>query len=291
MDQMSLHPAFRLLPVLALFGCDRPAPRAIPAAPRLSTYEARGVLRKIDAPRGKAVIAHETITGFMEAMTMEFDVPDAASLAALQPGDALAFRLNVDDTRSWIDRVKKTGRSEVATPAATAMESLQPGAPLPDCPLVDSRGVVFHLGDFKGRALAFTFIFTRCPLPDFCPLMNRNLAAAHRALTADTARTNWHLLSISFDPQYDTPERLAAYASPYLADSARWTFATGEIADVQKLGEAFGLLVARNGEQIDHTLRTVVVDAAGRVQKIFVGNEWSAAELIGEMQRAMDAKP
>ena len=114
-----------------------------------------------------------------------------------------------------------------------------------------------------------------------------------RELSAEPRRVNWHLLSISLDPEYDTPARLAEYARPYFASAKheQWTFATGQSADIQKLGEAFGLMVAKNGGQIDHTLRTVVVDVGGRVQKIFIGNEWQPAELLEEMRRAMDAPP
>ena len=282
---------FFLPPLLAaLFcGCGHAPQRIVPVVEKVSMYEAVGVLRKLDAAQRKAVIAHETIAGFMDAMTMEFDVADSETLTSLVPGDTLAFRLWVTDARSWIDHLRKTGH--VAIAPLTLSGSLPPGAPLPECALVDQRGEAFRLGDFKGRALAFTFIFTRCPLPDFCPLMNRNLAAVQRVLAAAPSRTNWHLLSISFDPEYDTPARLAEYARPYLGDGAHWTFATGETANIQKLGEAFGVAVARDGGQIDHTLRTVVVDAAGRVQKTFIGNGWSAAELIDEMRRAMDAKP
>ena len=276
----------------ALVGsCGRAPRRAVPVVEKANTYEAAGVLRKIDVVGRKAVIAHETIAGFMDAMTMEFDVAEAETLTSFVPGDTLAFRLSVTDARSWIDQLRKTGHAATAALPSTVSGSLPPGAPLPDCALVDQHGAAFHLSDFKGRALAFTFIFTRCPLPDFCPLMNRNLAAAQRELAADASRANWHLLSISFDPQYDTPARLAEYARPYLGDGAHWTFATGETANIQKLGEAFGLMVARNGEQVDHTLRTVVVDAAGRVQKTFIGNSWQPADITDEMRRAMDAKP
>ena len=288
---MPSHPALRLLPVLLLCGCDRATPRAVPVAADVKTYDASGVLRKIDAAERKVVIAHDAITGFMEAMTMKFDVADAEPLARFQPGDVIEFRLSVTEAGSWIDRLKKTGHADLAAIETKPMGSLPTGAPLPDCALVDQRGAAFRLADFKGRALAFTFIFTRCPLPDFCPLMNRNLAIAQRELSSDETRTNWHLLSISFDPEYDTPTRLAEYARPYESDAAHWTFATGATEEVRKLGGAFGLMVARNGAMIDHTLRTVVVDAAGRVQKIFVGNEWQAAELTAEMRRAMAVKP
>ena len=253
----------------------------------MSVFVGSGVVQKVDAGRKKMVIAHEAIAGFMEAMTMEFDVADGETTAAFTPGDTIAFRLSVTDERSWIDQLRKTGHTDVAPLSG----SLPPGAPLPDCALVDQRGEAFRLGDFKGRALAFTFIFTRCPLPDFCPLMNRNLAAVQRDLSADPSRANWHLLSISIDPAYDTPMRLAEYARLYLGEAGQWTFATGEPTEIHKFGEAFGLTVARNGQQIDHTLRTVVVDAAGRVRKIFVGNGWQSGELLDEMRRAMDARP
>ena len=274
-----------------LAGCGRAPSRPPGEVKTVRTFSGAGVVRKVDAARRKLVIAHDSIAGFMEAMTMEFDVADGEAAADLRPGDLVAFRLTVNETRSWIDGLRKTGRVEAARDFPKNGEPLAAGDLLPDCALVDQRGEAFRLADFKGRALAFTFIFTRCPLPDFCPRMNRNLSEVQRALSADAVHANWHLVSISFDPEYDTPARLAEYARPYLGDGGHWTFATGATEDIQKLGGAFGLTVARNGEQIDHTLRTVVVDAAGRVQKIFTGNDWTAAELLDEMRRAMDAKP
>jgi protein SCO1/2 len=266
------------------------------AAPQITTYEAHGVLRNASKDRRKAVIAHEAIPGYMEPMTMEFEVRDSSLPEGLEPGDQVAFRLSITETNGWIDHVRKIGRSPNSaspeqTPARSVVATLPVGAPLPDCALVDQRGQTFRLGDFKGQALAFTFIFTRCPLPNFCPLMNRNLAAAQRELSAAGASANWHLLSISFDPEYDTPERLAEYARPNGVDSGHWTFATGAPEDLRELGRVFGLEVVSNGAQIDHTLRTVVVDATGHVQRIFVGNGWKVAELIDEMQRAMTVKP
>ena len=280
---------------LALAACQRaPAP---PSAAGATIFEVRGVVKRINAERRKAVIAHEAIPNYMDAMTMEFDVPDAADLTAMQPGGALTFRLSVSDTRSWIDHVRKIADAQesliLAASAADAVPAgqLPPGIPLPDCALVDQGGAALHLADFKGRALALTFIFTRCPLPDFCPRLNHQFEAVQRALAQSGADANWQLLSISFDPDYDTPARLAEYAARFHPDAAHWTFATGARDDVLKLGGAFGLSVAGENAQLNHNLRTVVVDAAGRVQKIFAGNEWSAVELTAEMQRAMTAKP
>ncbi len=278
--------------IASLFaGCHRPLPTKMREVEKVSTFAASGVVRKVDVERRKAVIAHEAIAGFMEAMTMEFDVAKAEPLSDLRAGDVVAFRLMVNETRSWIDQLRKTERANAVASFSQAGVSLAAGDLLPDGALVDQRGAAFHLRDFKSRALAFTFIFTRCPLPDFCPLMNRHLAAVQRELSADAAHANWQLLSITFDPEYDTPARLAEYARHYEIGNGHWSFATGTKEDIQKLGGAFGLMVTPNGGSIDHTLRTVVIDATGRVQKIFTGNGWQSADLLDEMRRAMDVKP
>ena len=282
----------RLLPLLlcaALLGCDRTTAPDVRTAPEVTTHEVKGVLQEVIADGRKAVIAHENIAGYMGAMTMEFDAENPADLSGFIPGDMLAFRLSVTETRSSIDHVRKVGHT-APTPRAPAGDALPPGTPLPDCQLTDSLGQTLRLSDFKGRALAFTFIFTRCPLPDYCPRMNRHLGAVQAALAGDPA-TNWHLLSLSFDPDYDTPERLAQYAEQYQPDPAHWTFATGSAEDVRKLGAAFGLAFSGTGALPDHNLRTVVVDVAGRVQKVFTGNEWKPDELIAEMRKAMTARP
>ena len=277
----------RSLALLACFvaasGCDS-RQNALAPPPNVATYEVRGVLREKLADGRKAVIAHDAIPGYMAAMAMEFDTHDPQELASLAPGDTLDFRLSVTDRRSWIDQVRKTGHVALEPAIASPVEA---PTTLPDCALVDQSGQPIHLADFKGRALAFTFIYTRCPLPDFCPLMSDRFGEVQRALAAG----DWHLLSISIDPQHDTPERLTDYARRYQPDPARWTFATGSADEIQKLSGLFGLAVIREGVQINHNLRTVVVDAAGRVQKIFSGNTWKTQDLIEEMKRAMPNRP
>ncbi|HVY70218.1 MAG TPA: SCO family protein [Verrucomicrobiae bacterium] len=260
------------------------------------TYEVKGVLREIRKGGSQALIAHEDIPGYMEAMTMALDVKDTNELAGLHPGDALTFRMVVTSDDGWIDRVKRIGTSVLTTVSsapgapATLMEELESGAPLPDCVLTNQLGQSIRLSDFKGRALAFTFIFTRCPFPVYCPRMNGNLAAAQRQLAASNTGTNWHLISISFDPEFDTPACLAKYAEGYQFDPAHWSFATGATEDIRKLGGGFGLMFWRDRALFNHNVRTVVVDAGGMVQKVFAGNEWKPEELVEEMRRAMGAK-
>ncbi len=258
----------------------------------VTAYQVKGVLRDIRANGTKALIAHEDIPGYMEAMTMLLDVRDTNELAGVQPGDQITFRMLVTDDDGWIDRVKRTGLNvspsqPLDSPPAVIPEELEVGAPLPDCVLTNQLGQTIRLSDFKGRVLAFTFIFTRCPFPTYCPRMNNNLATAQKQLLAANTGTNWHLLSISFDPDFDTPAQLARYATGYGYNPAHWSFATGSTDEIRKLGVNFGLTFVREGASINHNVRTVVVDAAGRVQKVFAGNEWQPAELVEEMKRAM----
>jgi protein SCO1/2 len=281
-------PRLLLCLALALTACKRaPAPSSVIYPP--VAYEVRGIVRKVEADKHRAVIAHEAIPDYMDAMAMEFEVPGAEDMAALQPGATIAFRLSVTDTRSWVDQVRRIAEPVSVPAEAPVPDILAVGAQAPDCALVDQTGRAFHLRDFRGRVLAITFIFTRCPLPDFCPRMSEHFDAVQSALPAD--QTDWHLLSVSFDPAYDTPERLAAYATRYRANAARWTFATGDVDEVEKLGNAFGLRIFREGTELNHTLRTVVIDRQGRVQKIFTGNEWKPPDLIDEINRALAAKP
>jgi protein SCO1/2 len=266
------------------------------AAPNtnLTLYTVKGVFKESRSDGHRAVIRHETIPGYMDAMTMPFNVKNPAELKPLQPGDEIIFRLNVTDTEDWIDEIKRTGTN---VPIASAhvptsrFKELEPGALLPDCVLTNQSGQAVRLRDLQGQALAFTFFFTRCPLPTFCPRMNNNFGEVQAALQVDSTNTNWQLLSISFDPQFDTPAQLAAHAGLYHADTNHWNFATADPTVIRQLSGAFGLMVIPDGTSFSHNLRTVVVDAGGRVQKIFTDNEWTPAELAAEMQKAMAARP
>ncbi len=175
--------------------------------------------------------------------------------------------------------------------ALASMVALRTGDVVPDAEFINQRGEDFRLSAFKGRALALNFIFTRCPLPDYCPRLTNHFMEAQRELMKAPQQGDWHLLSLSFDPEHDTPAQLKVYAQAHGADSSRWTFATGNAASVREFGAAFGLEVSTEGGLLNHNLRTVVIDAAGRVQCIFKGSEWTAQDLVWEMQKAMRVKP
>jgi protein SCO1/2 len=281
-------------------GCDKPSTSEGAARPvpqqhtNQQIFQVKGIVIDVK-PREKSVtIKHEEVPDYMPAMTMPFDVKDTNELAGLEAGDPVSFRLMVTDTEGWIDHIQKTG-PKTNTPPTTGplrrvrdVEPLVEGDLLPEYQFTNQFGKIFSTKDFKGQALAIEFLFTRCPLPNFCPLLANNFGAAQRELLAmPNAPTNWHLLTISFDPEFDTPAVLKSYADSHGCDPKHWTFATGAQIDITAIGEQFGLLVARdeNGS-FSHNLRAVVIDSAGRVRKVFIGNEWKPYELVTEMIKA-----
>jgi len=266
----------------------------LPANANVTTYAGKGVFKEAKSGGRTAVIAHESIPGYMEAMTMPFNVKSPAEISALEPGDVITFRLSVTDTDDWIDQVKKVGRARPQTIAeagppmrADSLGDIGAGEPVPECVLTNQAGRRIRLTDFKDQALAFTFFFSRCPLPTYCPRLNSNFAAVQQAL-AEGPRTNWQLLSISFDPAFDTPQQLSGVAARQKVDPRHWNFATSSSADVRKLGASFGLEFWRENGTLNHNLRTVVVNSQGRVQRVFRGSEWQPAELVAEMGKAMN---
>jgi protein SCO1/2 len=260
-------------------------------ATQVTTYTVKGVFGESRSGGRQAVITHETIPGYMDAMTMPFNVRDPAELGGIQPGDKITFRLSVTDTEDWIDEIKKAGGRSATTRSVAAksdtIKELELGALLPECIVTNQAGQIIHMSDFKGQVLAFTFFFSRCPLPTFCPRMNNNFAAVLKALESDASRTNWQLLSLSFDPSFDTPELLRDVATLRQIDPRHWNFATSSSEEIRKLGGAFGLKFWHENGSFSHNLRTVVVGCSGRVQKVFTGNEWQPGELVTEMKKAM----
>lgn len=272
-----------------------PGPSQTPASTNPHIYLARGVVKEL-APDGKTVkIRHDEIPGYMPAMTMPFEVRNTNELAGLKPGDTVSFRMIVTADDGWIDRVKKLDVAEKTGAPTTGpfrlvrdVEPLAIGDPLPDYTFTNQSGQAVSLSQFRGQALAITFLFTRCPYPTFCPLMANNFAKAQQQLRATpNGPTNWHLLTLSFDPDYDTPARLKTYAEQHGYDPKHWTFATGRLIDLTALTEQFGMFFWHDQTGgISHNLRTVVVDARGRVQKIIPENQWKPDELVAEMVKA-----
>ena len=304
-----------LVAALLVSGCDRkPSGGATSVTDtNRQEFQVKGVVKALK-PNGKtAVIAHETIPNYMEAMTMDFDVKDQRELQGLKPGDAISFRMVVTKEDGWIENVRKlppatpTNASQVITIGDTngtnvgpltfrrspIVEPLNIGDAIPDYKFTNQFGAPISLAQFKGQALGLTFMFTRCPFPTFCPRMSQNFQKAEKQLKSQAdAPKNWSLLSISFDPGFDTPERLNRYASGYSIDTNHWQFATSDLWNIDGITEQFGMTFYRPTPNAlpEHNLRTVVIDARGHVQKVFVGNEWTVEEFVSEMVQAAQVK-
>jgi protein SCO1 len=206
--------------------------------------------------------------------------------------------------RRWIEKVQKIAPESIAQlqPGTNStgpvkfrkspvVEALEVGDQVPDWKFTNHLGQPISLGQFRGKALGLTFIFTRCPLPTYCPRMSGNFSSAARILSTNGAGvTNWMFLSLSFDPEFDTPPRLAAYAKTYSPDTNRWQFATGDFWNVDGLTEQLGLTFWKADGTINHNLRTAVIDTRGRLHKVFIGNEWKSDEFAEEMLKAARAQ-
>jgi protein SCO1/2 len=286
-----LAPALFLSAILAA-GCG-----PVPSDTGGKSYPLVGTVVSVDTAERKVTIAHEEIPGFMPAMTMDFVVleKDAALLEHITPGDQVTARLVVPDSRYWLEDlvvVKKGTLDPNATPRPPTHEArgLHPGHEVADVTLVNQDGDTVRLSDYRGRALALTFIFTRCPFPDFCPLMMAHFAAAHAALVADEdLRARTHLLTVSFDTEHDTPEVLRAYGAPFQKTEppfTRWELASGTEEAIRTLGGELGLDYVEEERSFIHNLRTAVIDTEGKLHRLHRGNDWTPDELVADLRAA-----
>ena len=276
--------------LLIVAGCkpSAPAPSAIAATNQ--TYSVRGVIQQIPPDHRHVTIKHEKIPNYMAAMTMDFSVRDTNALAGFAPGDEITFTLVVTPDDDWIEKLQRTGQAAAAPTLVWHMvePSLSAGDTLPDYEFTSETGRMVKFSDFRGRAVAFTFFFTSCPLPEFCPRMNRNFSEARKLLLADPgAPTNWQFLSISFDASFDTPQILSGYGKFYRGeDPDRWLFAVAATNTLASLAPKVDLSFWRENGSISHNLRTVVLDGRRKIFRQFDGNDWTAAQLAEALRGA-----
>jgi protein SCO1/2 len=271
-----------LAPIVSGAACRRP-----PA--ELRQYDFSGTVVKIEGRQ--VTIAHDRIEGYMDAMVMPFTVKEQWAYGVMQPGDSVRAVLAVQGGRSWLEQIvitKVPPGSEL--PAPGTRREAPPGDTVPDFELRDQDGRPVRFAGYRGDVLIVSFVYTRCPLPDYCPWVMRRFADLHRRLKEDPAlygRTR--LLTISFDPKHDTPEVLRAYGDVYGADadaraSGRWILASGTDEQIRDVAGFFGLEYWQATGEIVHSLRTVVIAPAGTVVRTFPGNEWQVDEVLCEIR-------
>jgi protein SCO1 len=257
------------------------------------TFELRGQVLAV-RPNNEVLVKHDDIKGFMPAMTMPYKVREPDSLRNTAPGDLITATLVVGENDAWLTRIQRTGRAPLPPPEVDAASGivtslLRPGDVVPDTPLTDQDGRPISLKDWRGSAVAITFIYTRCPFPQFCPLMDRRFAEVQRKVKTDAALTGKvKLLSVSFDPDTDSPAVLRTHAAKLAADPTVWRFATAAKNVVDPFASAFGVAAMREADQtITHNLRTAVIDPEGRLVSIYDGSAWTPDQIAADMKRVL----
>jgi protein SCO1/2 len=284
---------------VSVAGCSKGAAPANEFVARADAkrYDLKGKVVRADLTKRKVTLAHDAIPDYMDAMTMEFSVKEQWAVEQMAAGDHVQATLVIDGARSWIESPVITKGVTAANAPRGSWVPADPGTPLPDVPLIDQDDKPFRLDRFKGHLLLITFSFTRCPLPDYCPLMMKHFAAIEKATANDASPSlkNARLLTVSIDPTYDTPARLRDYGARHATGDgaankfSRWNLATGAVADVKKLAGFFGLDYYDSTDRIIHSLRTAIVDPDGRVVKVFEGNEWTVDDVMRELRAAKPA--
>jgi len=267
------HPLILLIPALWAASC-------------ATTYPARGLVLRVDPAAAMVTVSHDPIIGYMRAMVMSLPVKDAREMSSLRPGDVIEFRLRPKKSGSSIDRIRHLSAAGAdagltMTPSTSALVKV--GEAVPDFILTDQDGRAVSLSSLRGQVVAITFIYSRCPLPDYCPRMVNNLAVI-RDRYRDRLGRDLTLLTVTFDPKYDSPEVLAKFAARYLANIPGWRFLSGSPEAIATVCASFGIEYWPDQGLITHTLQTAVIDREGRLRASIEGRGFTGgqiADLVG----------
>jgi protein SCO1 len=262
----------------------------------VTVYHLRGKVVSTDAAQGIVVLNHEAIPGFMDAMTMPYQLKDPSIVSELHPGDIITADVLVSKSSQEtvvLDHIVVVAQARPDYKPAVFYHVPAPGDKVPDFSLKNQDGRTIHLGQFKGKMLLLTFIYTRCPLPNFCPLVTHNFAVINNNLEANPklyAKT--HLLCVSFDPEHDTPERLRAYGATYIGSDAKnafahWDFGAPDKTVLLEMAKFFDVGITHGEDDtITHTLSTTLIGADGRVVQFYPGNEWTPDQVMADVEKS-----
>jgi len=263
--------------------------------PGYTVYHLRGKIVSVDAAHGIVDVDHEAIPGFMDAMTMPYQLKDPSIASELHPGDTITADVLVSKTSEEtvvLDHIVVIAQAKPDYKPTVLYHVPAPGDKVPDFRLRNQDGRTIHLDQFRGKALLITFIYTRCPLPNFCPLVTHNFAVINQQLSTDPALyAKTHLLSVSFDPEHDTPERLRAYGAEYIGSDAKsafnhWEFAVGTQAEIFDMAKYFDVGITHGAnDTINHTLSTTLIGPDGKVAQFYPGNEWTPQQILADMKK------
>ncbi|MGA2276514.1 MAG: SCO family protein [Terracidiphilus sp.] len=285
--------AYSLLVLIALTGCHSGQKQN--SSQNDKVYHLRGKVVSTDAAQGEVTLNHEAIPGLMEAMTMPYKLKDASILGELHPGDVITADVLVspDPNADYLlDHIVVIAQAKPDTKPSVSYHVPAPGDAVPDFKLRNQDGRFIHLGHFRGKSLIVTFIYTRCPSPEFCPRMTRNFAMLEKQLAGLPALyAKTHLICISFDPEHDTPERLRAYGISYIGSNAKnafahWEFAVPEKSELAEMARFFDLGITNEADStITHTLSTTLIGPNGKVARFYPGNEWTPEQVLADVKQ------
>ncbi len=284
-----------LFALAALAGCHS-NPASGPQTSNPQVYHLRGKIVSTDVAHGIVVVNHEAIPGFMDAMTMPYQLKDPTIASDLHPGDTITADVLVSKSSEetvLLDHIVviAQGKPDYKPPVIYHVPS--PGDAVPDFTLRNQDGRTIHTQQFRGKTLLVTFIYTRCPLPNFCPLITHNFAVINQQLAANPALyAKTHLLCVSFDPEHDTPARLRAYGAQYIGSDnkdafAHWDFAVPTKPELLEMAKYFDIGISPGPDDtITHTLSTTLIDAKGKVVQFYPGNEWLPEQVVEDVKKA-----
>jgi protein SCO1/2 len=287
--------------LFVLAGCHSGQKASTPSAANqnIKVYKLRGKVVSTNATKGEATLNHEAIPGFMDAMTMPYKLKDPSILGELHPGDVITADVLVSDNPDadvLLDHIVVVAQAKPDYKPGVSYHVPAPGDAVPDFKLRNQDGRPIHLSQFQGKALLVTFIYTRCPSPEFCPRVTRNFAQVDKELAGSPALyAKSHLLCVSFDPEHDTPARLRAYGATYMGSDApsafsHWDFAVPDKKVLPEMARFFDLGMTNEADSsITHTLSTTLIGPDGKVVRFYPGNEWTAAQLTADVRQRLGA--
>lgn len=263
-------------------------------APASREYPLRGQIVAVNRETRQLTIRHEDIPGYMPGMVMSFTPADPGEIDRRRAGELVTATLVVRDLDSSLKDIRVTGTAPVDPQVArnATVPVLAAGDAVPEGDFQDQDGRASHLSQWRGSVVVLTFIYTRCPLPDFCPRMERNFLSLQKQLRESGLAEHVTLLAVSFDPSYDTPQVLKKRATAIGADAALWRYLTGDVNTIERFAAQFGVTVIRNPadpRDITHNLRTAIVDPGGRLVDVLSGNQWTPDDVLAVIRKVYPA--
>jgi protein SCO1 len=299
-NRVFLLAAAALAACLVVSGCKHSSPdvsQETSASGPVKQYPVKGKVVSTDVARGEVVLDAEAIPGYMDAMAMPYKLKNPTEISELHPGDHLTATLMLTDQSEQLDHIVITAQAKLDYKPPVTYHVLNPGDEVPDFKLLNQNGKEIHLHQFRGKVLLLTFIYTRCPLPDFCPRMSRNFAEIDKHLAQEKelyAKT--HLLSVSFDPGYDTPAVLRSYGGGYTGQFTNenflhWDFAAPSKEELPEVAKFFDVGVTPEQDHtITHSLSTVLIQADGKVAQWYPTNDWTVPQVMADIRKLTDTQ-